>query len=766
MRFPLAREVCTALAAMFVGAAASAAPTSLSPYYTDTQNEFVQDATTDRIGTVNRILCIVGALRADALVNRGPYVALVDQFRCDTGTRAAASRSGDFAAGSQANHRRAVVHATRASNGDPMIARVWFENEDQGQAVDLHIHLTVSQGPTSSNPHGVFTLNYCARDPGGTVPDCLFKGRLAATSGGLAFYEEEATGGSPNTTQLLLTKSGIEQGAGALRQTDSSNGTETALFTFDGTHFLRGDGTTNHCFSRERDDAASSVWHYGVYDETGARLERNSGFPVRYTDNANNEFQGFMGYHGLFLPAAAGAANGDLIVRQGPHGQAETPYTLVKLGGRLTKFTRQVTTLAAVDQVRFTVDAWRFPSAPFAAFATLAGKSFAQAQADNDRIELYWDDASGTLRATALLACGTSGCVSNTFSAEAAVDGTVVTSGDLVRGFPGFSDALGGDVFIGLGGAAPSSSTPVTTREQALVYPDEYPSSVHCIAQCVKGAQLTLGNLQAHDLYYGGNGFDARSSQLRTYVFSGDVLEDPDGAPVISTVPADQLAGTPYQSGIRTGRLADAADLHALTDLDCDPSSPSGFYCADRIDALDQYYVWETGTQPWNRFTALQDSATGYVRFDPPLAMQYAVPTGSAYGNYAGTNLVLQYGGFGNLWGIPGQCVSAVDNTEVSCAAGGDVRFVPRFSIPYSLTAGRVTRNATPYYVKWLDRELRLAPQPLGHCAALTLPSPGGLTLPDAGDVQDPSDPAQPAVYIGPKPSLTLAPAVIHGVVQ
>ncbi len=767
MRSRLGRAACTALAGLSFATPALAAPTGTSAYYADAQNEFVQDATTDRIGTVNMIMCILGALRPDALVNRGSYVALVDQSKCDSRNQASAANSGGASAGSQANYMRAIVNSTRASNGDPMIARVWFENEEDGQTIDIHIHVSVTQGPTSSNPFGVFTMNYCGRDPSGMIAGCIFRGRLAATSGGLSFYEEQSTGGPPDTTQLLLSNTGgTDTGAGAIRQVTQSNGTEAALFAFDGTHFLRGDGTTNYCFSREKDDASSSVWRYGVYDGTGARLERDSGFPVKYTDGSNNEFQGFMGYYGLFLPDTAGAANGDLIARQAANGGAETTYTLVKLGGRLTRFSKDTTTLAGVEKVRFNVQAWRFPSTPFATFATLAGKSFAQAQADNDQIEMYWDDTASAFKATALLSCGMGGCVTSTFPSEASVDGSVVGSGDMARGFPGFSRALGGEVFVALGGAAPSSATPVTTREQTLVYPDEYPSSLHCIGNCLKGAQLTLGNLQANNVYYPGNGFDARTSQVRTYVFSGDLLEDPDGAPVVSTVAADQLAGTPYQSGVRTGILADSADVNALTDLDCNPSSPTGFYCVDRIDALDHYYVWETGANNWNQFTALQDSTTGYVRFDPPLNMNYTVPAGAAYGDYAGTNLVLQYSGFGNLWGIPGKCVSSVDNSEVSCAGGGHVRFVPQFSIPFSLTAGVVTHDSTPYYVKWLDRELRLAEEPAGNCSALTLPSLGGLTLPSAGDVLDPSDPAQTSVYIGTKPAVTSAPAVIHGVVR
>jgi len=91
---------------------------------------------------------------------------------------------------------------------------------------------------------------------------------------------------------------------------------------------------------------------------------------------------------------------------------------------------------------------------------------------------------------------------------------------------------------------------------------------------------------------------------------------------------------------------------------------------------------------------------------------------------------------------------------------------VPQFSIPHDLSAGAVTSGASTYYVKWLDRELRLAQVPLANCATLGLPALASFTMPGSEDVQDPSDGTRPAVYIGTKPALTSAPAVIHGVVQ
>ena len=60
-------------------AAAAAAPPSSSAYATDPQFSHVEDATSHGIGQVNMIACFMAAMRPDALVNDGPYIALVDE---------------------------------------------------------------------------------------------------------------------------------------------------------------------------------------------------------------------------------------------------------------------------------------------------------------------------------------------------------------------------------------------------------------------------------------------------------------------------------------------------------------------------------------------------------------------------------------------------------------------------------------------------------------------------------------------------------------
>src|SRR5690348_17465911 len=113
--------ISAAIAATLLGSAAvHAAPPSDSPYVTDPQNLTVQDETAQGIGSLNMVLCVIGSMDAGDMVNTGPYVALVDMNKCQT------DKGNNSASGGATNYANAVVDVTRASNSDPMIAKVWL----------------------------------------------------------------------------------------------------------------------------------------------------------------------------------------------------------------------------------------------------------------------------------------------------------------------------------------------------------------------------------------------------------------------------------------------------------------------------------------------------------------------------------------------------------------------------------------------------------------------------------------------------------------
>ena len=200
--------------------------------------------------------------------------------------------------------------------------------------------------------------------------------------------------------------------------------------------------------------------------------------------------------------------------------------------------------------------------------------------------------------------------------------------------------------------------------------------------------------------------------------------------------------------------------------------------CTWRLwDTLNVYYTWETGSD-WNTLKLLTDSNGKAVTFDEPLILDYihgaaGISNGVAIDNtgltggpattdqWYGSRMALQYGGFGDLWGIPGHCVDMDTGSDKSCDMNS--RWVPAFTIPDESAATYVDSTGTTQtvYIKALEKEERMTP--LSSCTATltaySLPPSTDYVAPDIGSIPtaatNPSDPIASG-----------APSVVGGVVQ
>jgi hypothetical protein len=736
---------------------ALADPPAASPYNTDPQQSHVEDATSRGINQVNMITCIMGAMRPDALVNQGAYNALVDMQKCDPESRS----SADNASGATQSNQfaTATVNSTRTSNDDPMRARIWIDDPESEGAI-ISVNVSATQAPTAANPYGVFRLDYCGNMEG--TPGCAFNGYLEGATSGVSYFEREQGDGGSGTKALRMTASSTTSGAGALMMQDPNN-LASFSFAYNADYYRRSDDNGEQCFARDARDAETgmSVWRYGLYDAaTGARIERHSGFPIEYT-SSGTKYQGYLGYYGLSLPAAAQdtLANGDTIEKvdygDGNGGSpTRTPYTVLKSGGKLTKYTRHARTLHEIDQIKFTT------------FVGMEASGFFAGAQANAQYEMYWDETSGLFKVTGVMMCGNNGCNTQALQPVQSVAASFWASRG---GIQGWSQQLGGELFVNLqnaGSPLDSSAVQVSYRSQDLVYPSEIPGALYCVRDCPTaasmGAYFAQGS-QAPSPFAGNSANNFQPTLLANLVsYTGDadhaLLRDDSAAAVVVNASREQLEGNPqFRGGVRTGKL-----FVNLADAECDLGS--GTYCEWRVNSLDVYYQWETGPNQYNQFAAVKDADGQFVNLDPPLQVNFSVPQGAAYGQYAGQSIVLQYGGFGDLWGLPGICVSPVTNQEVACD-GGEVRYVPSFVIPFNNTQGVVTANGTTYLVKWLEREIRFARKNLAVCDGAGLTVPAGITLPTAADLKDPLDPASD-IYTGTRPTVTAAPRVIQGEVK
>lgn len=736
-----------------------AAPAPDSAYATDPQHSFVEDATSRGISQVNSITCYISSMAPASMVNEGNYIALVDEGKCDSNSRSDSSNSGSTGGSAQqsSDYMNAIVNSSRASNDDPMIVRVWVpeEMDDDGEgggSATIYVRAEAASAPTANNPYGDFRMDFCGRGDGDMFNfGCMMKGFIDASEAGITFFQQED---EEQMTALQMTADGAGAGSGRLYMTqrggdggpDSITEQEFS-FAYNSTHFLRDD----QCFSRDANDADMSVWRYGVYNaDSGARIELNSGFPIEYTAvGGTQSWHGYLGYHGLHLPGDAMAAmaqeENPQVSRIEYRQDAEplrTAYSVVQNGGKLMKYSKRTTTLAAIDKVRFSV----FVNDG-------ASEFFAQAQ-DFTQYEAYWDNTAGVIKIIGMFACGGNGCQTQNFDTE--LEGNIsyfATRG----GVRGHSQSLGGEVFVdlaGMGDTLDSSSITVVFRTQDMVYPSDMPASLYCLNDCPTAESIGafINQSQNSPMTLAGNWAPTAAGNVVSYTTSDGLLTDASAAAVTMTDSGVLEMFPHYHHGIRSGRL-----FTELAATECEPSSAT--YCDHKVFNLDTYYVWETGPNAWNQFAAVKDADGNFVEFDAPQQYSYTVPQGARYGEFAGQNIVLEYGGFGNLWGIPGHCVSALTNEAVSCETG-NARYVPAFAIPGGAV---VTRNGQNYLVKWLEREIRFAPQNVAACAALTVPGANDVTLPTADGFNDPSDASDAEHYIGTKPEIDAAPRVIHG---
>jgi hypothetical protein len=197
---------------------------------------------------------------------------------------------------------------------------------------------------------------------------------------------------------------------------------------------------------------------------------------------------------------------------------------------------------------------------------------------------------------------------------------------------------------------------------------------------------------------------------------------------------------------------------------------------------LPVFYTWETGPNNWNRFIGLKDSGNIFVNFEAPLQIKYVHHQPDAQMPdrvYDGNTFMLEYGGFGQMNGIPSFCVNMDTGDKVDCSQSGggsnSIRWVPQFTIPSVQPAGaplagsltEVTdSNNTKYFVKPLEIEQRMIlDMTAGACNTLASTSFSGYSLPGIGVF------AGDAFFTNasagnPEPAVSSAPAVIGGVVQ
>jgi hypothetical protein len=720
-------------------------------YTTDPVATWVYDPSIQPLDLVNMILCLMDQTRADQMVNQGTYLALVDYNRCQQGSQGGGGDSGQSASGGKgAKYWNFIVNSTRASNSAPQIVEVWIsgiepDGPDAGDLFRVDVETTITEGVSDTNPFGSFTMNYAfpdgvgGYDGGGTLKT------MSAAGGQVAFtvIEKEGTeqvsyspGESFHYTAgtVEMTPDGLVGRARTVIQDEGNDGgfdySDGGAFgiTFDANHMRRAEADdatdlADEIFSSDtclaRGTYNTQVWRYDLYhaaDGTwkgdavtgGERVEVNSGFPFTYDDSGDTVY-GHIGYWGMWVedPSVV-IADGATIQKVNFSTGATTPYTVVKAPGKLIR--RTAMNLALSKLVGETLQYW-------GEVDDGGGARFSQWQVAYN--------GSAFLVTAEITGFDETGPVTSAVSP--AVDITPATSEWLGL----WSDSLGGDVNY-VGGDAN-----VTFYSQEFVGPDDAAFdggalTLHCVQRCLK-ADIGASDVATWDGVYGPDAAFDLSSGVTDYAIDPADMTLTLGGNDVALVAGVDTSGTEHDWGMSTGEMVTSAVLATMTDAS-DLWNPA---------VVTVTYRWETGSNDWNKFVGVKDASDVFASFDEPIQFAYEHATANDLNGdstHDGKTFRLNYGGNGDLWGIP----SAPDPDTG--------RWYSLFSIKDGTVMGP---TGTEFVVKGREREQSMA-EDAGQCTALTLTAPAAALPTEADAVPD----------IGTMPEVTDAPAVIDGELQ
>ena len=123
--------------------------------------------------------------------------------------------------------------------------------------------------------------------------------------------------------------------------------------------------------------------------------------------------------------------------------------------------------------------------------------------------------------------------------------------------------------------------------------------------------------------------------------------------------------------------------------------------------------------------------------------------------SYDNASFYLEYGGFGNLWGLPSFCINRKDGQKVSCANDDSTRYIEDIIISAYDNVTQTADGSTQYIVKPLEIE-----QTMKKASSASVCTNAGLSF---GDLSLPDDSGYTAPDMGARPTVEGPPAIVAG---
>jgi len=588
----------------------------------------VNEVSTEGLLQAQGILCFLAQTRYPEMANNGPYVALVNESKC--------FKNGDANSGNRIT--RTKVQSIR-EEGKAILVKLWFPAEEDQPG--MHVRLQVAEGSSKTNPIGIFRLQFgdgyleSRRTPDGKIEVVFFED-----------FAREGEGSWKMQMGVRLDQEADGKIVGGRMAVESAESwgdqTKTASFKVAfNDDFINRSGNVNGeaadaCLDRNK--FSSRAFMYNVYKADGSLWNLNSGFPIEFEEDGAVKYgyASYWGVHGRGGPISDSVTSVSRV-DYSSGSKITTPFNIKSAPGKLIKHERKKITLAALKGTE--LHQWTEAGS---AIVKWDGSKFTKVAI------VKWDE-NGETRTPA-----TGDAEKDTWS----------------NGYRFNVPSLGGDIFIPTDKA--NNSFEVSYHARTTVSgTDQVPAgTLLCFDRCIEMAptaeafkqqgfdgtqgpfkKVTIGDKEStraenleervaeytwdastHNLKSGTEEF-----KLPTFASTGDSKGDGQQGYHQMTgalVPVDTWNKLSYDN-----KLKSPYELEGLVDV---------------------FYRFETGNQSWNKFTALIDAKGKAFVFDQPVNLTYVHSKDNdlnapAESEFYGQTFSLQYGGKGNLWGIPAE---------------------------------------------------------------------------------------------------------------
>lgn len=749
-----------------------------SDYVTSRQNTYVYLDAMEPISFIDSLLCFVNQSRPLLMKDEGNYISWNDAGRCfeENGSQGETqSQGGDT---NQApSYITIVADSAQASATDPLIFRGWVADY-AGQSGDgngpdaIRMLGEVRKTPTDDNPFGEFTLSYGLLPTiNATSADSTGSGEVISsetTDGGASFtlYQEDIITenfGQGEMTVNCTTQASVDYNEATetgLARTGKEcsvstggelpfNDTRTYALSVnpDYVHMASATdfdnlaaGTYENDVCLARDDFNEVAWGYNLFNKAdGSAVAINSGLQLKVDSNGDGsgsdadgfESWGHIGYWGSWREDGQQFSNGESVQKATYDGSTGDSYTVKVAPGRLIKNTVESLNLADLDGVTFST--FLFEGDTY----LLSGSGV---DLNNDgqynngfEVLLEANTAGNGFEIVGTREWTENGPSVNDINPAVAVP--LNTNAVLHM----WSNQLGGDIRY-LAGASKIrffSRSFVDGGETGTgeLFDSVTSVTLKCFERCldvnVTAAEAT-GNQE--DVFVNGNFGDTQD-----YSFAQSDLTLKVGADSVTFangVTSDNLQSSQnWQWGLHSGAMitSTVATANSITNV-------GQMFQAIESGTITEFYVWETGLEPWQQQTILVNGSSEVVSFDRPITIKYTHETANDRNGGSSQNgqvYLLEYGGPGQLWGFP-------------WSQDGE-NWVPQIT----LKDGVILGSSDQYVIKATDVEQKMAVVADSNCTDLPLTAPSqAVPTSVTGEVFD----------IGDMPTLTdETPSVIDG---